>query len=431
MKKRTINNWSGLITFTPNEIHFPSTEIELIEIIQDAQQTKKKIRVIGSGHSFTPLIVSDSILISLDDYAGIINVDKEKMHVTVKAGTKIKAFGIMAYEYGLGQENLGDIDMQSLAGAISTGTHGTGTAFGNLSSQLVAMKFINGNGESIFCSEEINIDLFKAAQVSLGSFGIITELTFKVLPAYKLEFVSKNEHINDVLSQLDAHNNLNRNFEFYWFPHTERTQTKYSNISTKEAYENSLGMWMDNFLENKLFNAISVPTRYIPSLSKYVAKLSGAMAGSSPKVNWSHRVYTLPRNVKFNEMEYCVPIDAFRTVKKEIIRVFNEKKFQVHFPTENRFVKADEIWLSPSYKRNSAYISFHVFKGKEYTKYFTAMEEICSHFEGRPHWGKMHTKEAKDLSLMYEKWNDFLRYRNINDPDQIFVNHYTQKLFGL
>lgn len=431
MNHRTISNWSGNFQFIPHKIEYPSTELEIIDIIEYARSKKMNIRVVGSAHSFTPLILTSDILVSLDDYVGIIHVDREKMHITVKAGTKIKAFGEMAYEYGYGQENLGDIDKQSLAGAISTGTHGTGITLGNISSQLFAIKFINGKGESIYCSETENIETFKAAQVSIGSLGIICELTFKVLPAYKLEFISKNENINDVLVQLDSINHQHRNFEFFWFPYTETVQTKYSNLSNKEIYENPLGSKMDHFLENKVFNAISYPTRIFPSLSKYVAKLSGAVAGNSNKVNWSHQVYTLPRNVYFNEMEYCVPIEAFRTVKKELIRVFNEKKFQVHFPTENRFVKSDDIYISPSYKRTSAYISFHVYKGKDYQKYFTAMEEVCSHFDGRPHWGKIHTKVANDFSQQYEKWNDFIRLRAQQDPDNIFVSDYTKSIFGI
>lgn len=431
MMTKQISNWSASVLFSPQEMLYPTTEQEILDIVQKAIQNKKTIRVVGSAHSFTPLIETNHILISLDHYTGIIEVNKERMLVVVKAGTKIKAFGELAFAHGVAQENLGDIDVQALAGAISTGTHGTGLAFGNVSSQLFAIKFINGKGEIIYCSEEENPTLFKACQVSLGSMGVIIELTFKVLPSYKLEFISKNEPIEEVFNQLDKHNQTTRNFEFYWFPYTSRAQTKYSQVSTKEIVENKLGAWMDNVLENDLFNAISYPTLYFPSWSKYVAKISGALAGTSAKVNWSHRVYALPRNVLFNEMEYCVPIEDYITVKKEIIRVFNQKKFQVHFPTENRFVKADEIWISPSYKRTSAYISFHVYKGKAYQDYFKTMEEICSHYGGRPHWGKMHTKVAKDLSLLYEKWDDFLQIRKQQDPDNLFASDYIKRIFGL
>ena len=429
--QNTFSNWSGSVVFHPKEILYPTTEQEIIDIVHRALNNKKKIRIVGSAHSFTRLVETDNTLLSLDNYNGIIHVDKDKKLITVKAGTKIKAFGEMAFGYGFAQENLGDIDAQSLAGSISTGTHGTGLNFGNISSQLYAIKFINGKGETVYCSEDENKELLKAAQVSLGSLGIITELTFKVQEAYKLSFVSKNENIQDVFAQLDKHNIENRNFEFYWFPYTDVAQTKYSNISQEEAVENKLGLWYDNLMENHLFNAISYPTRYIPSLSKYVAKISGALAGTSSKVNWSHRVYALPRTVLFNEMEYCVPIESFSAVKKELIRVFNQKKFHVHVPTENRFVKADDIMISASYKLTSAYISFHVYKGKAYQEYFKTMEEICSHYEGRPHWGKMHNKEAKDFANMYERWNDFLEIRKVHDPENIFVSEYTKKLFGI
>lgn len=426
---QTFSNWSGSVKYTPTDYHQPATEEEIVKIVGNCIENSKRIRVIGTGHSFTRLCETGETLISLDNYKGIVSVRKETREVTVKAGTKIYEFGLLTHAIGLAQENLGDIDRQSLAGSISTGTHGTGIAFGNISTQVSAVKFVNGKGEVIFCSENEKPDLFKAAQISLGSLGVILELTFRLVNSYKLAFESGKEDLYDVLERYDEINHETRNFEFYWFPHTRTVQTKYSNISDKEPKDNRLGLWFDNILENHLFNAVSYPTRYIPSLSASVAKLSATLAGTSGKVNWSHKVYALPRTVLFNEMEYNVPYEAFAEVKKEVVRVFNQKKFDVHFPTENRFVKGDDIWLSPAYGRQSAYIAFHVYKGNPYQEYFRVMEDICRSYDGRPHWGKMHTLRSSTLAEVYPKWNDFLRIRQEHDPQGVFLSEYMKEIF--
>lgn len=428
VKMKIFENWSGSVISQPEAFTAPTNEEEFSKLVINSLEARKNIRIIGSGHSFTPLCATNEILVSLDNYKGIVHVNKHKNEITVKAGTKIYEFGEMAHALGFAQENLGDIDRQSLAGSISTGTHGTGLNFGNVSTQVSAIKFVNGKGEVVFCSETEKPELFKAAQVSLGTLGIILELTFKVIDAYKLEFTSKKENVEDVLLRLDQINNTTRNFEFYWFPHTQTVQTKYTNLSDAEPKDNKLGLWMDNLLENHLFGAISVPTRHIKGLSPWVAKLSAAVAGTSKKINWSHKVYALPRSVKFNEMEYNVPYEAFPEIKREVIRVFNQRKFDVHFPTENRFVKGDDIWLSPAFGRKSAYIAFHVFKGKPYQEYFKVMENICRSYDGRPHWGKMHTLTAETFSSIYPKWGDFIKIRNEHDPQRIFLSTYLKTL---
>ncbi|NBA84917.1 FAD-binding protein [Emticicia sp. CRIBPO] len=424
----TMSNWSGSVRYTPSQIFSPSSEDELVKIVRNCIDLKKKIRIIGSGHSFTRLCETDQVLISLDHYKGIVSVNKEAREITVKAGTKIYEFGDLSHQLGLAQENLGDIDRQSMAGSISTGTHGTGIGFGNISTQVTAIRFVNGKGEVVNCSETDNHDIFKATQISLGSFGIILELTFRLTESYKLEFTSGKENLFDVLGRYDEINKTTRNFEFYWFPHTETVQTKYSNVSEKEAKDNKLGLWFDNVMENHLFNAVSFPTRYIPSLSSSVAKLSAALSGTSSKVNWSHKVYALPRTVLFNEMEYNVPYEAFADVKKEVVRVFKDRKFDVHFPTENRFVKGDDIWLSPAYQRQSAYIAFHVYKGNPHQHYFKVMEDICRSYDGRPHWGKMHTLQAADFQKIYPKWEDFQAVRKTQDPEGIFLSDYLREV---
>ncbi|MCO4294612.1 FAD-binding protein [Solitalea sp. MAHUQ-68] len=431
MKPTTWSNWSGSVQCSPLGVLFPASEEEIVQIIHKASKEGKKIRMIGSGHSFSNLVETNDYIVSLDNLRGIISIDKGKQEVTVKAGTKIKEFGHLLFENGLAQENLGDIDVQSLAGAISTGTHGTGTAFGNLSTQLTGIKFINGKGEVIYCSTNENEQLFKAAQVSLGTLGIITELTFKAIPAYKLEFTSGKETLDEVLNNYERYNKENRNFEFYWFPGTNIVQTKFSNASDLPAKEYGTANYItDMLLENHAFGVLSKITNWFPKASKTIAQISAKAVSTSHKINWSHKVYALPRLVKFHEMEYNIPLEAFREVKRDVQKAFDKHKFDVHFPTENRFVKGDDIWLSPAYERDSAYIAFHVYKPNPYKEYFKVMEDICLAVGGRPHWGKMHTRTGADFEKLYPKWNDFQAIRQEMDPEGIFLSPYMQQICG-
>lgn len=335
MKTVNWSNWSGSVQCSPIEVLFPENEDEIISIVHMANEQGKKIRVVGSGHSFSHLIETNDYILSLDKFRGLIEVDKVNMRVRVKAGTKIKEFGALLFEQGLAQENLGDIDVQSLAGAISTGTHGTGTAFGNLSTQLTAIRFINGKGDIITCSATENADIFKAAQIGLGTLGIITELTFKALPAYKLEFTSAKESLDDVLENYNRYNRAHRNFEFYWFPHTNIVQTKFSNVTDLPAKDYGTANYMtDMLLENHAFGALSKLTNWFPKSSKTIAQISAKAVSTSHKINWSHKVYALPRLVKFHEMEYNIPIEAFKEVKRDVQKAF--EKISLMFTSQQK-----------------------------------------------------------------------------------------------
>ena len=433
MSKNHWQNWSGIVQFNPQKIVYPHTEEEIIAAIKKSVANKQELRVVGSGHSWTPLVETDHTLMSLDNYQGVVHIDKEKRQATVKAGTKLKYLGKLLFEQGLAMENLGDIDVQAIAGAISTGTHGTGIAFGIIPTQIVALRLITASGEIISCSASQNADIFKAAQVSLGALGVISHITLRCVPAYKLKYVASKQTVADCLQNLQHNIANNRNYEFYWFPHTDTIQPKCSNLTNEAPIERSIGNFFNDYLiENGLFGAISTITRIKPNTSAAVARLTAAVLPQTEvRINWSHKVYATPRLVKFNEMEYNIPIEHFEAAFNDIRAAFEGHKFEVHFPIECRFLKGDDIWLSPAYGRDSAHISLHVFKGKPYQHYFNTCEAILQKYNGRPHWGKMHNCQANKLSQMYPHWNDFLAIRQQLDPQQLFINGYLRLLFGL
>ena len=379
----------------PQEILFPKNESEVQAIVRQAQKDGRKIRVVGAGHSFTPLIKTDQLIVSLDELSGIVSVDKEKQQAVVWAGTRLKELGALLFENGLAMENLGDIDVQSVAGALSTGTHGCGIELGVLATQLISITMVTANGEILELDPASTPEKFKAAQVSLGTLGIITRMGFQLQPSYKLKYESEKKTFDHVLENLDDYINNNRNFEFYWFPYSETTQTKVMNITDEQPKGNGIGAWLnDILLENGLFWVISRISRHIPGTFRAMARLSAWGVSASSNTAWSHQVFATKRLVRFQEMEYNLPIENFKAALKEVKESIETFNFKVHFPLECRFVKGDDITISPAHRRNSAYIAVHSYRGMPYKEYFGAMEAIFKKYNGRPHWGKMHNRTA-------------------------------------
>jgi FAD-linked oxidoreductase len=422
-------NWSGSVNCNPTKIVYPATQAEIIQIVKDCRKRNIGLRVIGSGHSFSPLVKTDGIIMSLDHYSGVIKIDHAKQQATVLAGTKIKTLGEELFKCGLAQPNLGDIDVQSIAGAISTGTHGTGVTLGNISSQVVALTLVTADGEVIECSEAENPEIFKAAQVSIGVLGIITKITLQCVPAYKLQYFWKKKKLSDCLAKLEQYKSENRNFEFLWLPHTDWVQAKFINLTDQPPKrQNLFKKFNDLVLENGGFWLLSEFARRFPAKAPGVSKLAADLLSEGSDVNYSHRIYATPRLVKFQEMEYNLPAENFVPAMQEIEASIKRHNFQVHFPLECRFVKSDAIYLSPAYGRESAYIAVHMYKGMEYQAYFEAIETIFKKYNGRPHWGKLHTRTAAELRELYPAWDKFQAVRQQLDPTNFFLNDYLQNL---
>jgi len=428
-----MKNWAGNIIWNPSEIVYPTSEEAVQQIVLRAANDRKKVRVIGTGHSFSALCKTDDILVSLDKFQGLVSTDKDRVQAVVKAGTKLNYLGDLLFEQGMAMENLGDIDVQSIAGTISTGTHGTGAQFGTISTQVIALRFVNGKGEIINCSETENRDLFKAAQVSMGLLGIITQVTLQCVPLYKLRLKMGIASMSDVLSKLQEHLNNNRNFEFFWMPYTEKLMTKASNIVQNAEVDkvNFFNYWSEYVIENYGFKMICEYARWFPSQNRAMSRLTANLINDVEKTTYSHKVYATQRLVKFKEMEYNIPADAYQEVWKEVIKTINNGKFNIHFPIENRWVKGDDILMSPAYKRDSAYIACHVYNKKDCEPYFKALEDIFRAYDGRPHWGKMNTLGHVDIAAIYPEFATFLKHRTEQDPDNVFISPYLQQLLGV
>ena len=423
-------NWARNVQCSPSKIEHPETEQALADIIKDAGASNKRVRVAGNGHSFTELDSTKDTMILLDQLQGLISLDAHKSQATAWAGPSINNLNRLLFEKGCNIVNLGDIDVQSIAGATATGTHGTGLRFGNVSSQMSPFTLATASGELIDCSKDKNPEIFNAGRVSLGSLGIVTKMTLDVVPAYKLEYVAKKAKLSETLDRLDEYIANNRNFEFYWFPYTNIVQNKFSNETDAPVKDNQMMRYINqHIMENGFFGLLcnigsNINNSYLP-----LAKIIGFGATSERKINHSHLVFATPRNVRFKEMEYNIPIENFKEAMQRIVSKIHKEHYRVYFPVECRFVKGDDIWMSPSYGRDSAYLAFHVDSRTPHNPYFKDIENILMEYGGRPHWGKMHSRKADTLATAYPMWEQFHEIRKKLDPNGMFMNDYVMGLF--
>ncbi|HET8843010.1 MAG TPA: D-arabinono-1,4-lactone oxidase, partial [Ktedonobacteraceae bacterium] len=310
--------------------------------------------------------------------------------------------------------------------------HGTGIRFGTIATQIVGLTLITGQGEILECSPEKNPDIFKAAQTSFGSLGIIAKVKLRAVPAKRLHYKGHRERLNSVLGNLERYKQENSHFEFFWFPHTDWVQAKFINETDEPVTKTGILSTLNNIvLENWVYWVISEMCRIAPPFSKTAGRISAAGIASIDEVNYSHRLFATPRMVRFQEMEYNLPAEHLPTVLTQVQESINKHETRVHFPVECRFVKGDDIWLSPAYQRDSAYIAVHMYKGMPYTNYFRNCEAIYQHYQGRPHWGKMHTLNHQQFSQLYPHWSDFLRIRQQLDPQGVFLNEYLRDMLGV
>ncbi len=426
----TIRNWGGNLQFRPATICYPDSEEAIIQLVRRARKEGRRIRVMGAGHSWMPLIQTDDLLVSLDRWAGIEAIDHTRRIATVRAGTRLRHLGPALAQQGLAMENLGDIDAQSIAGALLTGTHGTGIQFGILATQLESITFVDGRGELVSCSRTQQAECFRAAAVSLGTLGIVTRLSLRCVPAFQLKEHTFKGHLDGLLSQLDNYLQAHRNVECYWIPYTKALQIKTWN-ETEQAPRRGVRWWYNKvLLENVALGALMHYCKWRPHRIPRVNKFVASLISDNTYIDQSYRLFASPRYVRFMEMEYSLPIEQFPQAMRALEEAFYFQRFHVAFPIECRFVRGDYLMLSPATGRNSAYIAVHQLKGMPWQDYFHTVEAIFQHYGGRPHWGKIHTCTAKELAQMYPEWDQFNRIRHIHDPDGIFLNSWLEKIFG-
>lgn len=424
-------NWSGAVSFTPGRIAQPETLQELQALVREVSASSGTLRVAGSGHSFVPLVQTDDLLISLDRMQGIDALADNR--ATILAGTQLKPLGGMLEARGHSMLNLGDINKQALAGAVATGTHGTGLSLGSISSQVQGLTLVMPDGSLAQCSRTQQTELFEAGRVAMGSLGVMADITVELEKAYRLKLVKLPMDLDECLAKAPGFARENRHFEFYWVPHTRGTLVKLMNPTDDAASNAGLTTALEFVLENGALGLLSRIARAVPQWTPAISRIIAASikGDASTMIASSHRAFATVRLVRFNEMEYELPAANGPDALRELAAFVEQKKIQVHFPVEFRYVKGDDIWLSPFYGRDSVAISVHQYQGMDYEPYFLGAEAIFRNHGGRPHWGKMHNLTAKELAPLYPKWDDFLALRERIDPKGVFLNPYLHRIFGV
>ncbi|GAA2872158.1 D-arabinono-1,4-lactone oxidase [Streptosporangium fragile] len=435
----TFRNWAGNQSATPAEVRTPTGPEEVARAVRDAAAAGRRVRMIGTGHSFTGVALTDGLLLRPDALTGIRETGDG--WVTAAAGTPLSVLNEELHRMGLALANMGDIAAQTLAGAIQTGTHGTGRWVGGLADQVLALELVLADGETVTVRGDgegkirdgvSERDLFDAARVGLGALGVVTAVTFRVEPSFLLRSVREPMTLTRILDSLDTIVEESEHLDFFWMPHTDTCLTKRnSRTSGPAAPRSAFRRWLDDdFLENTLFGALcGVGGRYPGAIPRLNA-LSAAALSPSTFTDVSYKVFTASREVRFLEMEYAIPRERLGQALREIRDLLDRRDWKISFPVEVRVTPASDAWLSTAYGRESAYIACHVYRPTPNPAYFAEVEEIMTRLGGRPHWGKLHTRDASYLATVYPRFADFLALRDRLDPGRSFANDYLDTVLG-
>jgi FAD-linked oxidoreductase len=425
-------NWCRLAVARPGQVLAPRSPADVADAVEAAAACGRRVKMVGTGHSFTDIARADGLMLLPQGLVGVTGVDRAAMTVSVLAGTPLYALNEWLAELGLALHNLGDIDRQTVAGAISTGTHGSGGRFSSLSAQVVGARLVAADGSDIRFRADRDPDPLDGVRVGLGALGILTEVTFAVEPSFRLEAVEEPMPVDRLVAGFDELVSTNDHVDVHWFPGTDRAQVKRNNRTLDEPRPLSRlrRLWDDELLANLAFAATNRLADTVPRTLPLLNRIAARGLAERSYVDAAHRVFVASRRVRFREMEYAVPRETGMAALAEVRRLLARPRWPITFPVEIRSGVADTGWLSPTYRRDSVYLAFHVNARTDHTAYFTAMEEVMQAHGGRPHWGKLHTMSGADLALAYPRFADFLALRDKLDPDRVFTNHYLDRVLG-
>ena len=415
-------NWSGSVRTAPRELTRPRTVAELSAIVARSQQ----LRVTGAGHSFMPLCETGGTLLDLSALEGEIEVAADRRTAWVPAGLSLRKLTPALWDRGLSLFNQGDVDPQSLAGALATGTHGTGRDLGCLSTAARAYRLMLADGSVVECSESERPELFQAQRLALGLLGVALSIRIDVLPAYRLEERTFVMPLDQVAEQFDALATRHRHVEFFVFPYSDRAIVK-----TLHPTEDSAPYRAPSALDELLFKTYCEAATRVPTATGVLQKALVLGVRASRRVGPAHSIFATERTVRFEEMEYELPREAGFVALREVIAWLRARSLPVTFPFEFRWTAGDDIWLSPFNRGPCASVSMHQFFKLPWRELFSAAEPIFRAHGGRPHWAKRHTLTARDVRELYPQAGNFCRVRAAVDPTAKFANRLTTELFQI
>ncbi|WP_293699622.1 D-arabinono-1,4-lactone oxidase [uncultured Agrococcus sp.] len=428
----TWRNWGRTFSAEPAGVVVPESVEELQRLVSAQRGTGVGVKPVGASHSFSAVAQPEGFQLRLDHFRGLVQVDSARRRATFGAGTHLHQVAELLEPFGLALPNMGDIDRQTLAGAISTGTHGTGIGQPSIGANVTAVRLVNGKGELVEVSEDVNYELLPAVRLGLGALGVIVEVEIQCVPEFRLDVVEATEPRDLVVEEWDARIRGNDHFEFFWFPHTDVVTTKTNNRTERDARPlPPAKRWLDEVVTGgALHGAVSEVGARIPAATPAINRLAAPLMERPSFVDRSDRVFVSHRPVRFREMEFGVPVDAVAPVLAEIERLFERRDYRVTFPIEVRAAAADTAMLSTAYEREVAYIALHTYVRQDPRALFADAQRIFLAHEGRPHWGKMHSVSHERFMEELPRFEDFLAVRDRYDPDRVFVNEYTRRVLG-
>ena len=428
----TWTNWARQQRCAPQLVERPASDEEVVAAVRSAAERGLRVRAVGAGHSFTDIACTDGVMVDLSRMDRLLDAEPSSGVVHVQAGASINSLGPQLEERGLALENQGDIDVQAVAGALATATHGTGIRFGNLSSRVEGIRLVTAAGEVMELTADANADALRAARVSLGALGIVTEVTLRCTPLYTLRRVDEPRPLPETLDRLDEHVDSSDHFEFWVFPYTQRALTR-TMVRTAEEPEpmDERRVWLqEQLLENTALDVLCRLGRARPQLIPRLNRMIARSLSGSTKVGRSWRVYATKRAVRFTEMEYAISRVHAREAVERVLELAERRALPVNFPIEVRFAAGDDALLSTAQGRDTCYVAVPQYLGLEYESYFRAVERIMDDYDGRPHWGKRHYQTAAALAPRYPEWDRFQAVRARFDPAGLFANDYTDRVLG-
>ena len=431
----TWRNWSGLVSTQPQREEHPVDTAAVAAAVERAAAERSRVKMVGTGHSFTPIAAPEHTLLHPGRLSGIVAVDRDAMTVTALAGTPLHVLNAQLEHLGLSLHNMGDIAAQTLAGAISTGTHGTGGVAAGLSAQVAGLELVTGTGRVLQANATENPDVLELARLGLGALGILTTITFRVEPLFLLGAHEQPTTWDAALASYDEVVAAHHHVDAYWFPHTDRMLVKTNDrldapLADAEPLGRFRGWLDDDFLSNAVFGLLTAAANRAPRVIPRMNRLTSRVLTARTYSDVAHRVFTSPRRVVFREMEYAVPRAAGLDALREARRVIDASDWRISFPVELRVARADDVPLSTAYGRDTCYLAFHTHRDADHRPYFAAVEDVMRAHDGRPHWGKLHSQDADDLRATYDRFDDFLAMRERLDPDRLFANEHLHHILG-
>jgi L-gulono-1,4-lactone dehydrogenase len=428
----TWTNWAGLATAHPTQELSPHDAGEVAEAVVAARHQNLTVKMPGTGHSFTDIALTEGLLLRPGSLRGIVGVDRDAMTVTALAGTPLHELNTALERLDLSLHNMGDIQEQTIAGAISTGTHGTGGQVASLSAQVAGLEVVTGEGVLLSADADENPDVLDVARLGLGALGILTSVTFRVEPLFVLEAQESPMRWDQAMADFDVLVKENHHFEMYWFPHTDRLLTKRNNrtLDDPEPLSRFRGWFDDELLANRAFGWFNRLGNVRPGLIPRINDFSARAMSERRYSDAPHKVFTSRRGVVFRETEYGVPREAGLQALADVRALIDRSDWRISFPVEVRICPADDVPLSAAFDRDTVYLAFHTNPQTDHRDYFRGVEDILRGYDGRPHWGKLHNRTAGDLEAAYPRWKDFQTMRDRLDPDRVFTNAYLERVLG-